>query len=540
MAKGRSTQSLVNTYPMWANVRTDEQSGGYQFFNAIGQRFDDLRKQVSKSSDNFFLATSNLSDIDVFYQFQLPGNFQFTKQDNDDTEFLFTPPTVSGIHNDVAYPVDIADENNIETFWYTPVPDRFTVETTTSGLDHILATATVNDSPLDTNNPSGILHIPNHIYVQIDGGTSYLGLEDQQIVRRGIVQIDGITREGKHLTEELYFVHDETLHTFHEFQSIETSGIRIYGVEPSTATVRVLSARFGENDYPVNYELDETVTGEDMPLFWALGEGTQSGVYTLDLKKFDIDELDLRLSGFVTKHTILQQELLDTVGSGITPNDLAVQPHSDSLWVVSDDTLYHYSAELPYGDMSQLQGKDYQASSVIQPSSYYVVLGDSVDLNYIWRRPSTGFVKHRVWVQKPDGTKKSLEAGAEVTYHTGNSSWIFGEPRERQIRGSESYVLDQRGDYIFSLEVYYTDETTSIDKRIVTVTAKQADAEYSFSDLGITTPVTGVDFDSEYKLWVIDANNVKYQLEPHYDKMLIDWERKVIYFREPYDKVRIF
>jgi hypothetical protein len=208
--------------------------------------------------------------------------------------------------------------------------------------------------------------------------------------------------------------------------------------------------------------------------------------------------------------------------------------------VVSSNKLYLYDGRLPYPDMRVLDGKNYDAACVIEPSSYWVVKGDDIQLDYMWVRPTTGLVRHRAWVQKPDGTKKSLESGSEVTYHTDDDSWIFGEPIKRSIRGTEIYTLDQRGDYIYSLEVKYTDETTSIDRRIVSVLYLEPLGEWSLVSIGITNPVRGIDIDSEGKMWVLDNTNVRYCINRHYDKMLIDFTKKVLYFRENYLQVRVY
>lgn len=536
--KGRSTQSLVNTYPGWADTRTDEQSAGFQLMNVIGRRFDDLRKQSARGFDNMFLGNSIVSDIDVYYAFKLPGSFEFHKYDDDDTEFIFTPPTVSGILNDTQYAVDIADNNDIETFWYNLDPDRLTLEETFSG-EHLIAEGPVIESPFTPTHPSGELHLTGHVHVELTSGISYVGLNDQQIVRRGLVQVTGTTREGRDVTEELHFVHDDILRTRNEFQTIAENGIRVYGVEPSGTMMRAYSARFGLSDYPINYQLDEVVTGQEMPLFWSVSTNEETEFSTLELMKYELDEVELRLAGFVGKQTALRQDFVDTEGSGIVITDIAPEPHSDALWAVSEHNLYRFSSDLPYGDLTQLTGKDYQAASVIMPNSYYVLKGEEVQLDYVWRKPTTGFVKHRAWVVKPDGTKKSLELGAEETYRTNETSWVFGEPVRRQIRPTEFYTLDQYGTYVYCLEVTYADDTTSIDKRVVTVVAKQATSEFYLPTIGVVGDITGIDFDSEYNMWLSDSSNNKYRVERHYDKMLVDFDKKVIYFRELYDKVRV-
>jgi len=201
--------------------------------------------------------------------------------------------------------------------------------------------------------------------------------------------------------------------------------------------------------------------------------------------------------------------------------------------------VYIYNTDIPYPDMSKLHGKQYDAPSVIEPSSYWVIVGEEVEINYIWRRPTQSFVRHRAWVTKPDGTKRSLEEGMEVPYHTDNTSWIFGEPHGRAIRPSEVFTLDQRGDYVFSLECFYGDDTSSVDKRIVSTLYKTPEASFSLWDLGFRVPIVGIDIDSEYKIWLLDSNNFKHEITPHYDKMIIDFKRKRIYFRERYDQIKV-
>jgi hypothetical protein len=147
--------------------------------------------------------------------------------------------------------------------------------------------------------------------------------------------------------------------------------------------------------------------------------------------------------------------------------------------------------------MTQLSGKNYDASCVIEPNTYYTTIGDSVDIDYVWVRPALGLVAHRAWVVQPNENKYSIEGGSLVTYHVDSSSWVYGEPSDRKLRATNTFVLSQRGDYIFSLEVKYTDGSTSIDKRIVSVLYKEPQGEFNLTTLGITN-ARGIDFDSEY------------------------------------------
>jgi hypothetical protein len=144
---------------------------------------------------------------------------------------------------------------------------------------------------------------------------------------------------------------------------------------------------------------------------------------------------------------------------------------------------------------------------------------------------------------KPDGTKKTIdENGLEATYITGSDSWQGGPIMiNRNIQDPSEFTLTEAGDYTYCLEVGYVDGTSSVDKKIVSVQTKQARAQFPLTEvIGDWRPIVGVDVDSEYKIWVRNANDWRYQINLHYDNMLIDWKRKIIYFHEPYDQVRVF
>jgi hypothetical protein len=246
----------------------------------------------------------------------------------------------------------------------------------------------------------------------------------------------------------------------------------------------------------------------------------------------------MRLAGYNTMSPITSFELLDQYGVAITPQDLTVEPFSNRLWVVSSNTLYCYDADLYYPEVSRLLGKNYDAECHIEVSDETIIRGETVDVSYIWRRPVKGIVKHRAYVEYPDGTKYSIIDGSITTYTTGEDSWTWGEPYNRNLRAQDTFTLSDRGDYVFSLEVYYSDETTSIDRRIVSVVAKYAIGQWSLTSI-TSSSVVGIDIDSEYKIWILNASNEVIEVIPHSDVMMIDYDKKIIYTREGYDYVRV-
>ena len=546
--KGYSTQGLVNTYPLWSRARTDEQSAAFQMLNSVGAHLDELREQITRADDNLYLTTSVVSDPDVYYRFRLPRSYSFSV-DEDPTEFLFAAPTVSGLVDTTYYGVTLAPDNNIDGFWYEAVPTRVSLGTTYAGSvnDHLVASGLVMTSPLRPLIPSGVILVPNHLHVTVSGATSCIDYVDG-LASLGTVQIHGTTRAGLDVVEDLIFLHDDTLTTIHDYS--EVSGVYIYGIKNadearvSVASVRVGSRAMGEEmRQPTAFDLAYTLDGTDMPLFWTIDAGPSGvqGQHCLELHKYDTDDAELRLDGWAQRSEMMRFELLDTNGRQINPTDLAVQRRTRNIWVTDSGTLYLYDAEVPYPDMSSLLGKDYDAPATIQPESYYVVSGENLDLDFVWNRPTVGMVRHRTWVEHPNGDLFSLEAGSEVTYHTGDSSWVFGEPVRRMIKPTESSTIHQRGNYIYSMETVYTDGSTYTDRRVVSVLFKQPLAEFPLADvIGVDNDIIGVDVDSEGKLWVVSSDGDRYQIDLHYDIMLVDIDKKILYFREEYDEVRVW
>ncbi len=530
-----STQSLANAYPPWSNVHSDEQSVGFQLLNyGMGKYLDDLNQQLAHLVGNQYLSTSRISDPDKYYSVQLPANFEFTQIDTDNTQLSYSFPSITGHIDSTTYTV--SGVNTAKDFWENILPTTITINNTESSINNFLiASGLITQSPfpiLETE-----LAFPNKLSISITGATSFYNVLNNT-VSPGIVSIFGTTRERISITEDVYFTENETQQTLHNFATV--SGINTYNITGDNAFIEVEANNFNNSLYPIAYQYSGSTPEKNyIPMYWEIGASSVLNFSTLKLTKDIYGDIDLKNAGFTDRDTIQEWELLDESYSNITVLDIAPEPNSNRIWAIDASKLYCFDTSLFYPNTKNLLGKNYNAECSIQPSSYYSVRGEEVSLDYTWNRQTKGLVKHRVWVDFPNGTQYSILNGSMITYTSDDNSWVFGEPLDKTIRASDFFTLSQRGDYVFSLEVYYTDDTTTIDKRIISNIYKLPQKSWSLSTIGLTNPVVGIDIDSEYKIWILDNTGTKTELSKFYDIFMVDYKKKVIYTREKYNALVI-
>lgn len=536
MSKARLTQRLANTYPLWSEVRSNDQSVGQQFLNALGLNLDKLHKEVLRGVASFWLPSTPISEVDLFYQYKLPKSYEFTTEDDDVTEYRFETPVVSGYISGVARPVALAANNDMDGFWYQAIPSRVSIEEETDA-SYLVASGFISSSYITPLLPSGEITIPNRLGIKITGGTSYLDYEEG-VIRQGLVQIEGQTRQGLDTTEVIPFLHDDLLYTTNDFATV--SGIYANGIDPSTSEIYVTAAEFQNPPYKNVYPLDYAETGEKVPSFYTVESGLVAGETKLNLQFFEEPALDLRVMGFSDLYTAFSQEFTNQAGAAVNVVDVALEPFTDWLWAVDQSKLYLYKTELPYIDGRNLHNKTGGCASKLEISDEYITPGESVTVSYIWKRPTRSVMRHRVYVTDPAGSIWTIVDGILTPFTPTLDFWVYnGELRDRHLRKDDTFTLTTAGQYTYSLEVQYSDGVYEVDKRIVYVVQIAPVAEYNLSSLGIVGDITGVDVDSEGYLWVVNNLGRRYKLGRHFDLMLIDYNKKIIYFRENYDTIRV-
>lgn len=523
------TQSLANIYPEWSRVRFDEQSVGQRFLNCCACPLEHINKEIVRSGRNMHLATVNLNELDWLYRVDLDSSFEFDTNTQDAFHTLSIAPTVSGIVDGYSYAVHVAELNDIETFWYQHVPDRISEETTTSG-QFVLLYDSVENAPFEAVHTP---HIPGHLYISLSSADPLLYVDDTSQLHRAIVTIRGTTRKGTFEFESLAFPWPQkqvTLKEWAEIDSIECHDI------PAGTTITVCSADFINGPYLDFWNLARSAYRKKIDRFWNLS----STIYgsTLDLLQYSTDDIQQLISNLFTSYQVRRFELLDTNGENVDAIDIAIQPFSDFVWVVTSGELLCYSTTLTTGGNGSAYHEMTSDNSIaIQFSEDHVVRGVETEVEFICNSPASPVNRFRSWVTFPNGTYSGILHGSLVPY----------SETELNFTDTYSYLIDTRyaftpnmaGEYIYGLEAEMSDGTTQFTKRVLFVDIKEPVAQFTLPSGIVNSGVLGIDFDSDQEMWIATQSGF-HQLNLHHDVMLVDYENKVLFFNEHYDEVEIW
>ena len=533
MKKSTTTQELVNIYPDWAKVRSDDQSIGYQLFNALAKPMEDMDKQLERMKKNQFLASVNLDEIDLAYRVALSGVFEFELDESDPVNPIPIAPTIEGLVNGSFVSVDVAEHNDIRSFWYDSIPNRATLESTASG-DFMLLNQVVLSFPW-----SGVAehHLIDEdagggrIWVETDGGIQYVVTNDLNQLQRGRVTLRGITRKGSEEEETIVFPWDEKQPSQKEWKKL--TYVDVWDIE-SGVNVTIRSADFNAPPYWSSFNLRVSANRTKVDEFWAINEDDAT---LLDRVGLITDEWQQAILGFSDTEAKESWELLTDDLDPVTAVDLAVQPFTDRAWIVTaDKQLYCYdlSETMPSG-IQELSPRSAGPEVQLEIEDRHITLGEDIVFTPWHARPLKEISRYRIWYQDPNGDKFGLLDGATVAY--ASDFWAFAGEVKRALSAQITLTPDQRGEYLLVLETDFMDGTSESDRAIVMVQSKTPLASLDLTSL-VSGTVLGIDFDSDQRMWIRTAS-VYYQIGLHADVCLIDYANKILYFKENYDSVRV-
>jgi hypothetical protein len=535
MKKSIVAQQLVNFYPDWSRVRSDDQSNGYQFLNVIANKLEDLDKYLFKMERNNSLITANIDEIDWLSKVYLGTSFTFDEDTSDRLSPKKITPTVRGevINNTYSgyQTIAIAPNNDLQSLWYDAVPTRVDLEQTMPFSGESLLTWFATDFPF-----SGELHHHlggGRVYVETVSGTQYVTINDDNKVDRGEVILRGETRKGTIEAETLIFPWDQKQPTRKEWKII--TDVETYNLEDQIV-VSIRSGDFAQEDYQSFYNMRYSDTDKKVDEFWSIdefGSGTR-----LDRVGYVADDWQTILLGFSEKEVKDSWELLDDAESSISLVDMAIQPFTNRIWAIAENAkLYCYSLdEEMVSNIDFLSLRTVGCEVQLEFESRKILLGETIQLDPLHIRPLQEISKYRIWYQTPAGVKYGLLNGTPVSYTS--DFWSYTPELSRQIESTISLVSAERGEYGFVIEVVYADGTNQNDRAIVTVQSKEPLATIDLSTHLIGATIMGIDFDADQKMWIKTSLGY-YQFSLHTDLMLVDFDNKILYFREDYHSIEV-
>ena len=532
MKKSDILQELSNIYPSWSKVRYDDQSLGRQILNTMGLQLETMEKKIANIGLNQHITTANLDEIDLVYKVELDADYSFVEDNADPLFPTYIEPEVSGYLDSQWYPVRIAEFNDVESFWYTSVPDRVSLGEIVSGVDYELLTMEASELTI-----TGLWehHLDGgRLWVETTGGIEYIKLEGDNLTRAK-VKIEGRTRKGTDEEETLIFPWDMKQPTRKEWKWIEK--VSAYDMEDDV-DIDIRSADFNNGPHRSFYNVKFSDNRNKIDEFWDLGHnGT---IPTLDRIEYQTDEWQQLILGFSTKEVKERWELLDLSYNTISGIDLVLQPFSDRLWVITSDSkllLYDLHDEMVSG-VDDLRESTPGAHIAMDYDDMHVLLGEDIEFIPWHARPLKEMRSYRIWYQRPDKEKFGILNNTIVAYSSDFSVTLEPDTKlTRSVGLQVSIPTTMRGEYLVVFEATFVDDEVQEYRRIFSTKYKEPMAEISLSSILPSAP-EGIEFDSDQKMWIRCSDDY-YQINLHTDIMLIDYANKVLYFHEQYDEVGI-
>jgi len=548
------TQQLVNVFPEWTRVRSDEQSVGFQLLNTAGGHIEDLEINLQRLKDNLYLNTVNLRELDLIYKIDV-SSFEFTKEFQNGIFLKYTTPTATAEYTDQqgatqSTAVSNIDDGSLTTFLNTD-PNRISSSSSFQGTPVSIVDADVNTLTPELGETNSVYPITHHhpeggkFLFSIDAGYPYLYMENQE-VKRARIRIVGTNENGKEDSETIVFPWKSTVSSRKNWKTLEyiehydLKNINIHNDSTSQTppAISIYSESVQHPDYISLNNLRFSKNRNKIDEFWGLINYTvgdpQGASSYLERVEYVTDQAQSLLRGVVEKFTKQRWRLQTPAGVDIPEvKDMALIPYKDKFWGISETKLYLFSLSIEnYEKFDKLQERDPEAEISITSVTEDIVTGEDFLFSVWHERQINEIQKIKVWYTSPGGTDIYLT-------NSGSDGFVNNEASNR-ILFSSSFSVTEEGDHVLSASVEFADGTTQTDKRLFRNRNKKAIKEFNLS--GILTGVqtaTGIYFDSDGYLQLKASDNTYYKIDEQKDIMLIDFTNKNIYLHENYTKVTV-
>jgi len=515
-------------FPQWSDARMDDQSVIKQLLCALCEPIEELSHYAKSKTNNLNLTSFNLDEMGPLYTFELPADFEFEMGATDQHVPDYIPPlvyvTISGSLTQISPVIP----NTIDEFWYDSAPNRVTVAETVSGESHILYAGILSgyNQSLSLDTDLGVAS--GQITLVVSGESS---IEEEYSI--GEIAYSGLNRVAEDSTMKMNFVCPGPNIMPGEFSHID--GIEFKRMYNDDSSILLLSMPFNIEYRKCYYDTYYDVNSRVAKPYFINVSGMNDGSY-IEHSTYAVNDLDLLKLGYTERDVFYAAKLIDSNGYSITALDVEVDHLRKHVYYIDSTKLYvaEYPQQTP--DFSLLKIKDYDANCILLFERYFAYLNEEITFQVWNRRPISPVNKYRILVDYPDGTQRQITKSGVVT--VGDSVYADFEIGRFVDSFYYDFTVDQTGDYLFTLECLYEDQTVSRDQKIISVNTLAPKQEIYLYSL-FSSNMIGMAFDSDRNLWILTADGKYHKLVLHRDLALIDYSRLMVFFTEDYRTVEV-
>lgn len=537
IVKSRSwaTQRLANYYPPWSRARTDEFSVAQQLLHPIGNSLEEMFTQLAKASRNNFIESSDINQVYISDYFILPRAFPVVRDNPDEQTPRFRAPTCSAKYENFEeeeYPVDVLalDLNSAEGF-FTADPTGIEITGLSETRLVILnATALADLQDAVFNTPP----VATNLWITVAGATDFRSIIGTQFVR-GYIKLKGISSKGIEEEEIIDVSWNRTIRTKLRWSSL--TEVEVVSIYPDTTTITIEADTFFHARHldEMNLFIDDVA---ERQVYYSVQQTDDDRTELVHECYSALNLGDLE-DGHTTFDVVKTIELRDHLEQDVLITNIAYDPWSETIYGTDGTHLFFWDI-LPLNPSirSELFSTPGVSNRIYTEEGRFIGLGD--DMEFLCRRGRDD--KHlsaiRWTVYTPNGTKYYLDLFDDMQPWTDpKDGWIYtGDSTQDLWRLKFHPIFSQRGVSFVVLETVYAEQLYEKDVYPVVVDSLVARGAIELpTDLVDSTRLS---FDSNGTLWFYNAGTI-YPTRLRHDVFLMDYSRKVAYFRERYTEVTL-
>jgi len=527
---------LAAYFPEYTKAASDKTSIFQQMMNPIALELDYIKQGAYELNKSLLINASNISDADWLSEYELSSNEQLSLYVDSAGEIRISPPTVYGIKG--VNKIPLTYKSSFREFWTEALPTRWHAQHH-ADLTGALTPSTAIKSVAEIEP----FRVPNtRLHINVHSATNLVRMVNEELTNTTIL-ISGISDKGIKQTESVLLAENGVVATLSRWSLVEA--IRLNEDAETTEgeiIVFAIPPRLSIKPDPLNRRI---VSREQETIKYQVGDDIVSSY--LDVMISGQGHLLDIAKGMDTFNVEERTRLANTLGEYVHLSDFTIDPFSNLIYGIDEENLYIWDRRnnVP-SNLQRLTGATEDpevgfSAAIAEPQTedggdVYCQVSIQVE-----RPRATKLVKCWSWaVMKDWDDKVYLDVNnglvGDIPFLKYNKFPIttYGISDEQF-----EVVLDNTGDYIFELEITFTDGTTEIVRRIVQVRKKAALAEYPVLHLiGDAFTANRVHI-SESGEVLASNGEVMYKLIPSYDLFIADPTGRRLLFREDYDAIEV-